>query len=65
MAKKEPGIPVTLTQGVPPKEVVINPNSSVSAGEGDARQTYGPGEKVTLPGPEADQLVLGGYATYA
>ena len=56
-----------LTRGVPDKEVVVHENTQISAGSevDGTRKTYTGGEHVTIAGPEADDLVLAGYCSYA
>lgn len=59
-----PDVPVKVTRGEPDKTVVVNDGSTIHAGEGKNRAEYAGGQEVTLAGPEADDLVLGGFATY-
>ncbi len=60
-----PGLPATLTRGVPDKDVVVNEGTNIATGQGDLRTNHFGGETITLAGPEADDLVLQGYCTYA
>jgi hypothetical protein len=60
-----PGLPSNLTRGVPDKEVIVAEGTTISTGEGDLRTSHVGGEHVTLAGPEADDLVLAGYCSYA
>jgi len=58
-------VPVKLTRGIPDKTIVVSENSEVHTGEGKKRVIAKAGETVTLSGPEADDLVMMGHATYA
>lgn len=55
------GIPVTVTQGVPDAEVIVEPGNKV----GKDGQDYLEGDTLTLAGPEAEALVLMGHVRYA
>ena len=58
-------VPVKLTRDVPDKTIVINEGNEVHTGQGKKRVIAKGGDTVTLSGPEADDLVMMGHATYA
>lgn len=62
MADIENGGPsAQITSGMPDMKVKVLPGNNVDYGEGDDRQSYGPGKAFVCHGSEAVELMKAGH----